>query len=764
MSTYLKQTDSVPYLVRMSVHPGSDGTAVLITPDNEQYHIDADPQVVAAFLQRCDGQTSATELLSTSPDPEGFSALLDLLLEIGCVQLDPPHPDAAHWIRFGNVALTPDQLSTTHVLLLGDEQLVSSPQMTLLTARFASATTVPWEQRLSAIVPHPQQETVVVYCGAYLEAQKLLELDRLCDERYIPWTQIHCDVQGNGWLGPLVVPGQTSSYDDLLTRRRCAADDDELFLSIISPPLSVLPPRPPITSLLPMLGTLFSEIERWVVGAPCQLLSTEMEVNLTSGTTRLHPIVPLPDRQFEQPFLANWIGNSDALVDERTGLVLRFRTTQHHPSIPTALRTVQADAANMSKVERGPWQNDLLSGGSVFGDETAARQAALGETVERYCGNYVGALPMIQASYRDVMATGERALDPEQLVLFSDRQYAHPDFPFERFTHDLPVRWVLGRSLTRDEPVWLPASWVYINWHVGDYVDEPVTHFHQYAGVQAGPSLDFAIASGIEEVIERDSMMTWWMNGHALPALQLPPALTKFWQERAETQDQRAWMIYIENEFDVPVMAGVVEHVQEQLINIGFAARPDPLWAAQKAWAEALILQDGSRDINQPDDESAVRELLSMHTGDGDHLKPWRADRQYLDSYRSDFHDVVQLLDQQQVCLDPRARDVFRPWVEVPSTRSLETLPHLPDRSVATYRQRVEQRGYEIFFADITTPDIALCGLHVVRVMIPGLVPNFPAAFPALGRQRIQQYAVQLGWRTTPLDEDDLNYFPLPYA
>lgn len=763
MSTYLKHINSTPYLVHISVHPGPDGTAVLITHDNEQYHMEADPQEVAAFLQRCDGQTPMTELLETSPDPEGFAALLDLLLEIGCMQLEPPHPDAAHWSRFADTTLRPDQLSTTHVLLLGDEQLVSLPQMALLTTPFANVTIVPWEQRLSDIVPQPNLETIVVYCSVSLDAQKLLELDRLCGERHLPWTQFHCDVQGNGLLGPLVVPDFTSTYDDLLTRRRCAADDDEVFLSMMSPPLNAQP-MPPRTALVSMLGMLFSEIERWAVGAPCQLLSAEMEVNSTTGTTKLHPVVPLPDRQFKQPFLASWLGDSEALVDERTGVVLRFRATQHHPSIPTALQTVQADAANMTMVERRPWQNDLLSGGSVFGDETAAQQAALGEAIERYCGNYVGTLPMIQASYRDVMATGERALDPEQLVLFSDRQYADPDFPFVRFTHDLPVRWVQGHSLTRDEPVWLPASWVYINWHVGDYADEPVTHFHQYAGVQAGPSLDFAIASGIEEVIERDAMMTWWMNGHALPALQLPPALTNLWHERPATEDQRAWMIYIENEFDVPVMAGVVEHIQEQLINIGFAARPDPIWAAQKAWAEALILQDGSRDLNLPDDECATRELLDMHAGEGSYLKPWRADRRYLDSYRSDFHDVVQLLAQQQVCLDPRAREVFGPWVDVPSTRALEMVPHLPDRSVTTYRQRVEQRGYEIFVADITTPDIALCGLHVVRVMIPGLVPNFPAAFPALGRQRIQQHAVQLGWRTTPLDEDDLNYFPLPYA
>lgn len=764
MSQSPENMRDAPYLVHVSVHPAPDGTTVLMTPSGEQYHITADPDQIAAFLQRCDGQTPVNELLATSPDPAGFAAVLEVLLETGCMQTTPPHADAVHWMRFPNATIAPDRLNTTHLLLSGDARLLGLPQIDLLTRPFASVTVVSWEQIEATIAERCEQHAIMVHLSAYLDAPRLRALDSLCAYHRMPWTQFHLDVQGKGWLGPLIVPGHTSTYDDVLTRRRCAADDDETFLALMSPPLVFADQMPPEAVLVWMFSALFGELGRWVVGAPCQLLSTEMEIDPASLNTRLHLVLPLPDRQLDRPLLANWQDHNEALVDERTGIVLRFRPTQHHPSIPPILRTVQADIANMILAERTPWQNDLLSGGSVFGDEAAARRAALGEAVERYCGNYIGILPMLQASYRDIVTAGERALDPEQLVLFSDYQYADPGFPFERFTRDLRVRWVSGRSLTRDEPVWLPASWVYINWHVGEYAQEPITHFHQYAGIQAGPSLDFALASAIEEVIERDAMMTWWMNGYALPALQLPPELMRLWQGQPEVQDQRAWVIYIENEFAVPVMAGVVEHIQDQLINIGFAARPDPIWAAQKAWAEALILQEGSRDLSQPDNECATRQLLHMHAGTGDYLKPWRADRRYLDSYRSDFRDVVQLLSQQQICLDPRARAIFHPWVDVPATRAFADVPHLPDRSVATYRQAVERRGYEIFYADLTTPDVALCGLHVVRVMIPGLVPNFPAAFPALGRDRIQQHAVKLGWRATSFTEQELNYFPLPYA
>jgi ribosomal protein S12 methylthiotransferase accessory factor len=764
MSTNPKTLHAHPYLVHVAVHPTPDGATVLVTPNGDQYHVGADPHRVAAFLQSCNGQTPIADLVATSPDPEGFAAILDVLLEIGCLQVTPPPCDAAHWLRFADSRIAPERIAATHLLLLGDTQLVTLPYITLVTAPFASTMVVSWENLEAHLMRQRKQSVFVVVLNAYLDAPRLLDLDRLCAQYRTPWTQLHFDVQGKGRLGPLVAPGCAVSYADVLTRRRCAVDDDDIFLALLSPPIGFPNHFLPDETIAWTFGILFSEIGRWVVGAPCRLLSTEMEIDPASLSVCLHPVLPLPDRRFDLPFRAIWQGNSDALVDERTGVVLRFRTTQHHSSIPTRLRTVQADLANMMLAERIPWQNDLLSGGSVFDDEAAARQAALGEAVERYCGNYIGVLPMIQASYCEIAASGERALDPESLVLFSDKQYADPDFPFVRFTHDLRVRWVLGRSLTRDEPVWLPASWVYINWHVGDFAQEPVTHFHQYAGIQAGPSLEFALASGIEEVIERDAMMTWWMNAHPLPALHIPPDLAAIWQGEPTVQGQRAWIIYLENEFAVPVMAGVVEHLPEQLINIGFAARPDAVWAAKKSWAEALILQDGSRDLNQPDDVCATRQLLHMHAGSGDYLKPWRDDRHYIDSYRSDFHDVVQLLAQQQICLDPRARAVFHSWVDVPATRPFAEAPQLPDRSVATYRNLVERHGYEIFYADLTTPDVALCGMHVVRVMIPGLAPNFPAAFPALGRERIQRHAVKLGWRDTPRTEQELNYFPLPYA
>ena len=76
----------------------------------------------------------------------------------------------------------------------------------------------------------------------------------------------------------------------------------------------------------------------------------------------------------------------------------------------------------------------------------------------------------------------------------------------------------------------------------------------------------------------------------------------------------------------------------------------------------------------------------------------------------------------------------------------------------------MEEQDFEVIRVDLTTPDIAAVGLHAVRVVVPGLVANFPAAFPMWGRKRISRVGAGLDWRDVPLDERELSIFPMPHA
>lgn len=746
-----------PRLIGVDLRELPDGATLAVTPRGEMYRVGADPQSVGDLLRKLDGKEPIEAFVSKTADPSGENArVIDALMDGGSISCGDPYPGELSWSRFEEEPLDPSKVLSTRLVMVGDDELTTVALRARMTDRFGSVEVIDAARIGDWLTGNDSDNVLVVALLKTFDREFLLKLDETCEVSNTPWTQMHLD-RGRGWLGPSIMPGNTANYRDLLGRRLCAADDVQVYEALVSPSAYKLDRLPLESELLWMLSILFIDVERWVAGGPTRMLGWETEADPVSLVITPHPVLPLPERTLTDDAVRF---DAEALVDERTGLIHTVRQIEHDPSIPSELNTVQTHVADVRRIY--PWTNDHVSGGSAFYDPSAARNAAIGEAVERYCGNWVDGVELTRASFAELRSKGARAVDPEQLVLFSESQYASPGFPFVPFTRDLQVHWVRGCSLTEGRPAWLPASLVFVNWHMAQYQDEPPTNFLNYPGIAAGPNLDAALASAIEEIIERDATMVWWTNRQALPAIELTSELAALWKGSPTDLGQRAWMIHLDNQFDVPVMAGVVENVEQNWFNIGFAARPHPVQAALKAWTEALTLQDGSRDMDDPD--GLFRQGIEWGDVDGSLIKPWRADRAYLDSYRSDFRDVVDLMCQQQVFLDPRAREAVRPWTDARPTRSFDDLPKLPDRSLATYKKTLESQGFEIFYADVTTPDVELTGMKVVRVLVPGLCMNFPAAFPCLGGGRIQNTAVQLGWRETALKEEELNYFPLPHA
>ena len=68
--------------------------------------------------------------------------------------------------------------------------------------------------------------------------------------------------------------------------------------------------------------------------------------------------------------------------------------------------------------------------------------------------------------------------------------------------------------------------------------------------------------------------------------------------------------------------------------------------------------------------------------------------------------------------------------------KRLEEMPVLGTTRDALVTHLVD-RGYHPITVDVTTPDVAQTGLSVVRVVVPGLYGNAPAAFPYLGGPRM---------------------------
>lgn len=452
----------------------------------------------------------------------------------------------------------------------------------------------------------------------------------------------------------------------------------------------------------------------------------------------------------------------DRLLDPRLGIVLSLTRREHPPEMPPALVSFTAKVCDSRRL--GPWQGDRVALGTAFHDPEPARRAAIGEAVERYCGNFIPA-GLRRASYRDLRAAGEPALDPGELILYSEKQYAARGFPFVPFTKDLTVLWTAGADLGTGERVLVPASLAYINFFLGERAAEPRTHFVVYSGVAAGPSREAAERSALEELVERDATMIWWMSGSPCRGIDLEasPALRSALASPADDGTVRYHLIEIPTPFEIPAVGALIHDRALEIVALGAACRPDPEAAALKALAEAIHLRSFSKEM-LAEDGSVWR---SMRSGilDPRAYKPFRADRAYRDSFRPDFRDVTDLGAQAQIYLDPRMHVHVERIKNAPVDRTLADLPAVPGPDVrSSYLEILARRGFRAISVDLTTADVRAAGLSVVRVIVPGLYPNAPAAFPYLGGRRLYAEPAALGWLPAPISEPDLVREPLPHT
>lgn len=446
----------------------------------------------------------------------------------------------------------------------------------------------------------------------------------------------------------------------------------------------------------------------------------------------------------------------DALVDPLCGLVRELVRNASDLDQPEAYVSYTADVADMR--QHGPWPNDPVALGTTFADEQGARQAALGEAVERYCGNFVPAgLP--RASFDDWCRRGEPAVDPAQLVLYSARQHARPDFPFVPFGRDLPVLWTRGVELPDERPVWVPASLVYLNYNGGPRRAEPRTNFLNYAGIACGTSAADARERALLELIERDAVTLWWQSGAACEGLE--------WRDDHALQAQLAGprradfdyrLVRLPSPFGVPVVGALLTDRRDRLVAFGTAARSQARLAAIKALLEAIHVRVYSVGLLHP--EGSIWKAIRAGLLNAAVYRPHRADRRYLDDYRPDFGDVVDLGTHAQLYLDERLHPLLARILEPPTSRPLASIAPAPVDGCAS---SLRVAGYSPVAVDLTTPDVRACGFHVARVLVPGLYPNAPAAFPYLGGRRLYEQPCTRGGRATELREEDVLLAPLPH-
>lgn len=731
--------DAAGPCVRLHLYALTDGRSYVVTPGG-RYYVRASSSQLLDFVERCERGLARHQVLEGLPDD--FVRLLEVLLSTDAVRLKEPGSTGPKW-----------RSATRQLVVTGDPGILRILKPMLVDSPFAS-TRFLGELEIGEL---PANSLVLAAYGEGARAA-LNATEAVLVDQGIPWLPFYLEA-GRGFLGPGIYPGRSVSWTDVVLRRRAAAIDVDLVEALAAGPCGQagLDVRVVgLDGLAWMLATALHQLRLWADGAPgSDVAGCQLELNPQAWTVEHHFLLPLPTTKHR--LTATHVLDEWRLLDERLGIVTRARLLQHNEDFPPALRTVQVDVCDMRRV--ADWHNDRQAAGTSWIEEAPARSAAIGEAVERYCGNWLPPDRQVLEGTYDELAGGHVELvDPESLALYSERQIALKGFPFAPFRRTTRTQWLRGKSLHDDRPVWVPASLVYVRWQEQHGTTERL-NYPVLAGIAAGPCPEYAHMSALEEIIERDTTMVWWAHRRVLGSLALPPEAEVLMSRGSGRLATNVMML--PNEFGVPVAAGVVRDRETDALTIGFAARESGQAAVMKALAEAFTLQETCRTLDREGGTTALNADGIISTRN---LKSWRADRGYLESCRADFHDLLDLMAQQQVFLDPAATRVVAPWTwGMPEMPWVEP-PALPARRLGHYLDKLQAKGFEALAVDVTTADVALAGFAAARVLVPGLVSNYPPAFPCWGQQRIARAGVALGWTEQPLDEDELSNFPLPHA
>ncbi len=271
------------------------------------------------------------------------------------------------------------------------------------------------------------------------------------------------------------------------------------------------------------------------------------------------------------------------------------------------------------------------------------------------------------------------------------------------------------------------------------------------------------------ELFERDANTIWWASGApARPVVDAGELLQAYdicdQSGDRPSADRIIRVLLIPSQFPVTVAAVLIEERSDGLIAYGTAARADGVEAVKKALVEAFSMLELTAEVADPASEhwrAVARGDLPPHS-----YRPFRADRRYADDFRADFHDLVDLPAVSQLYLDPRmqAGPLDRLRAEANPVR-LADLPAVDDGTArACYLQMLQAAGLRAVSVDVTTSDVRAAGLCVVRVIVPGLYGNPPAAFPYLGGTRLYTVPHLLGLSERRLTVDDLYPYPIPHV
>ena len=720
-------------------------------------------QILCDLMPLCDGSRTHTEIaaaLSSAHSASEVQAAITALASRGYLVSGDygMAPDrAAYWSSLGASPRWAEQrLGEATVITVGDAGSFAN-QLETLGVQTATAQTATGQPSISVVV-----------CTDYLE-ERHEAVNRRHLESGVPWILVRPGGM-QPLFGPVFRPADEGPCWECLAYRLQAHQEVHSFLRNLGGESKAVRPRAGEPAVLEAVcGLAAAEIAKWLVlGEMAPIHGHAVSWDVASLTSQLHPAMRRPQCPAcgdkaqcrpDRPAAPVQLQSSPRPVHNSGGwrVAPPEATLAKYRHLVSPITGVVA-WLNRVTDESDPWSHVYWAGDNhalrsrslsslrrslrskSAGKGSTPQQAevsALCEAIERYSGAFHGDEIRRRRSFKNFENAGEsEAIHPNDVQLFSDRQLdeaeqinarGHPyNFVPPRLDPEAEIDWSPVWSLTQSRHRHVPTSILY--GMVGEGNDGSGLRADSN-GCAAGNTLEEAILQAFLELVERDAFAVWWYNQLSLPEVDLSSFDDEYLasaQAHYGRYEREMWVLDATGDFGIPVFVAVSHRIGQGAEDILYSAgaHPDPQIAALRAVCE---LNQCLQWVSGPEGRGAGYAV-------DDPTSRW-------------WWQNGRMADNPWLAPAPGTAMRGKPDYPVPDTSdSREDVEHC--------RGLVEARGMELLVLDQTRPDICM---PVVRVIVPGM-RHFWARF-APGR--LFDVPVRMGWRDTPLSEDQLNPVPV---
>lgn len=381
-----------------------------------------------------------------------------------------------------------------------------------------------------------------------------------------------------------------------------------------------------------------------------------------------------------------------------------------------------------AQIKDSSGNKDLFGkGGAIsFTREDLAKNKAVSEALERYCGSHVFN-KLERGSFKDVKS---QALDPQKIIYFTESQYIKK-FRYKKFSSEAEIDWISGYSLTNRRKVLVPAFAVYLGYNRRVPKSEffsPTTS----SGLALGTTLETAILRAIFELIERDSIMITWLTKRNTYRLDLDtvtmPELLSL-KDCIELENLKIEVCILTVYKEVASVIAIVYNPKKVFPNVsfGFSTEDNIELAVLKAIEEAMMVRN-------------TLELEQERHGKLGKIRESQI-KTFLD------HVVYYSFPQHKIKWDFFLKG---------DLCSLENITKKLNISKVNLSEVMDLFKGEVIYINLTSNEVNKMGYKVVRVIIPELQPLFENhTAMVLNRKRLDKFVAK---------NYELNTDPHPYG